>query len=194
MIGWTMVLGGILVTTACAAELVGVPGSSVQFPTPVERTVGGKQTTLVLTGTALRTKLLFNVYAIGSYLQQGVQVRNAEELAAVDAPKQLHLLMERDVDGPSMADAFKTAVRMNYPEPAFNDEVASLCDAIRAVSLKKHDAIYLTHVPRVGLHVQLVGKAEFTIKNPSFSRAIWDIYLGKVNLGETIKKGLTSRL
>jgi hypothetical protein len=40
----------------------------------------------------------------------------------------------------------------------------------------------------------VVNKGEFTIDNPAFSQAVWDIYLGKNNIGEGIKKGLTSRL
>lgn len=177
-----------------AGELVGVSGSSTQYPTPVDRKVGDRQVKMVLTGTALRTKLLFNVYAIGSYLEESVKVGSAEELASVDAAKLLHLYMERDVDGQTMADAFKTAIRANYAEPAFNDEIATLGESIRSISLKKHDSVYLTHVPRVGLHVHLVGKADVTIKNVAFAKAIWEIYLGKNNLGDGIKKGLVSRI
>ena len=61
-------------------------------------------------------------------------------------------------------------------------------------TVAKGDHIYLSHVPGVGLHCRIIGKAEFVIKNPQFSRAVWDIYLGKNNLNEAIKKGLVSRL
>ena len=46
----------------------------------------------------------------------------------------------------------------------------------------------------VGLHVAMPGKVDFLIKNPKFSKAVWDVYLGKNNVGEAVKKGLTSRL
>src|SRR6516164_1497251 len=102
-----------------ATELVGVRGSNTQFTTTMGITVGGKPVQLVLTGVALREKFFFNVYAIGSYVLEGAGVRTAEELAAVDKPKQLHLVMERDVSGTDIAEAFVVAIRQNYPTPAF---------------------------------------------------------------------------
>jgi hypothetical protein len=147
-----------------------------------------------LTGVAMRTKLFVNVYAIGSYVQEGVKVGSAEELAAVDCAKRLHLFMERTVDGKDLAEAFRAAIRMNYPEPAFNDEVATLVQHMQGTSAARGEHIALTHIPGVGLHCIVVGKTDFVIKNPRFSQAVWDIYLGKKNLGENIKKGLTSRL
>src|SRR4051812_7807450 len=113
-----LILGGAV----HASDTVGVPGSGTHYSTQVDANVGGKAVKLTLTGTALRTKLVFNVYAIGSYVQQGVSVKSAEELAAVDCAKRLHLVLERSVDAKDMAEAFRTAVRMNYPEPAYKEE------------------------------------------------------------------------
>jgi hypothetical protein len=56
------------------------------------------------------------------------------------------------------------------------------------------DHIWLTHIPDVGFHCEMVGKTQFTIRNKGFSQAIWNIYLGPNNLGEAVKTGLTSRL
>jgi hypothetical protein len=33
-----------------------------------------------------------------------------------------------------------------------------------------------------------------TIPNDKFARAVWEVYLGRKNLGSSIKTGLTSRL
>jgi hypothetical protein len=193
--GRNLTLAALVALGAVAsAQTVGVPRSGVQFPVKVTAGVAGKPVTLVLTGAALRQKLFVNVYAVGSYLQEGVKVRSAEELAAVEAPKRLHLVMERTVDGQDLAGAFRAAIRMNYPEPAFAREVDTLSQFLRSTALQKGDHIHLTHVPGVGLQCSLAGKADFLIKNPRFSRAVWDIYLGKKNLGEEIKKGLVSRL
>jgi hypothetical protein len=185
-----MVTGGI----AAADEMVGVPGTGTQFPTPVDATIAARPVRLVLTGTALRQKFYFNVYSIASYLEEGARAASAEELAEIDRPKRLHLVMERTVDGNNMAEAFRAAIRMNYAEPAFAEEVDRLAQMLRNDTARKGDHIILTHVPGVGLQVSLAGKVDFLIKNPRFSRAIWDIYLGKQNLGESIKQGLVSRL
>ena len=178
---------------ALAAELVGVRGSDTRFTTAVESTAGGTPVKLVLTGVALRQKFLFNVYAIGSYVREGAGVRTAEELAAADCPKCLHLAMLRDVAGKDVAEAFFTSIRANYAEPAFQTELAALYDLLKEDAAHKGDHIWLTHVPGVGLHVDFAGKP-FTIRNPAFSRAVWEIYLGRNNLGEPVKRGLVSRL
>jgi hypothetical protein len=157
-------------------------------------TIGDKPAHLILTGVALRQKFFFNVYAIGSYVLEGAAVHSAEELAAINVAKQLHLVMERDVSGNDIAEAFLVAIRQNHPTPEFNDEVTRLIDMIRNIDFKTGDHIYLTHQPGIGLRCNVVGKGDGTIENPDFSRAIWDIYLGANNLGEGIKKGLVSRL
>jgi hypothetical protein len=102
--------------------------------------------------------------------------------------------MERDVDGKDMAEAFKAAIRMNYPAPAFERELTMLTDYMRNHPVKKGDEVLLTHVPGVGLHVKLPGQGQIMIDNPAFPHAVWNIYLGKNNLGDAIKRGLTSRL
>ena len=179
---------------AAATEIVGVRFSDTHFTSTMTITIDDKPVKLVLTGVALRQKFLLNVYAIGSYAIEGSGVHTAEELAALDRPKQLHLVMERDVDGRDFAESFLVAIRQNYPTPAFNAEVDRLIEKMRDVDLKKGDHIYLTHLPGVGLRCNVVNKGDFTIDNPQFSRAVWDIYLGKNNVGESVKKGLILRL
>ncbi len=176
------------------AENVGVEGTSTQFPNPVARNIGGKEVRLVVTGAAMRTKYLFQVYAIASYVQEGFRAPSAEALATADCAKQLHLVMERDVDGKDMADAFFGAIRMNYPAPAFQNELNNLMAYMKANPVRKGDQIFLTNVPGRGLHVVVAGKTEMMIENVGFAHAVWEIYLGRNNLGNDIKRGLTSRM
>lgn len=190
----TLALMGLCGSMVLAVELVDVSGSGTRYATSMEGQIGDRKVNLVLTGTALRKKLFVNVYAIGSYLQEGAAVRGPEELAAVDCAKRLHLVMERDVSGKDMAEALRSAIRQNYPAPLFNDEIKALVECIQARDVRKGDQVWLTHVPKVGLQIHLVGATDLTIKNAGFSRAVWDIFLGKNHLGETIKKGLVSRL
>ena len=176
------------------AENVGVEGTNTQYANPVMRKIGGKDVKMVVTGTAMRKKYLFSVYAIASYAQEGVRAPSAEALAAADCPKQMHLVMERDVDGKDMAEAFFGAIRMNYAAPTFQNELNTLMEYMKANPVKKGDQVFLTHVPGRVLHVTVIGKTEMMIGNVAFARAVWEIYLGRNNLGNDIKKGLTSRL
>lgn len=181
--------GGVMAT-----EVVGVPGGCTRYPVEFETSIGGKAVKMTLTGTAMRTKLIVNVYAIGSYVVKGSSIKTAEELINADVAKRLHLVMERSIDGKDLAEAFRAAIRMNYSEPTFNDEVAAMTQYMRSSTARTGDHIYLTHVPGIGLRIDVAGKADFLIKNVAFSKAVWEIYLGKKNLGDSIKKGLTSRL
>jgi hypothetical protein len=72
--------------------------------------------------------------------------------------------------------------------------ILALRQFMRGQEARKGDHIVLTYVPGVGLRCELAGRAEVLIKGGQFHRAVWDIYLGKNNLGEEIKKGLASRL
>src|SRR5262245_1226343 len=97
-------LTAALVTTAAADEPhVGVAGSAAKFPPAAEVAVNGKPVSLVLTGTGLRRKLV-KVYAVASYVQADAAVQTAEQLIAADTVKRLHLILERDLDGPRIAD------------------------------------------------------------------------------------------
>jgi hypothetical protein len=192
---WLAILAlGLGAAGVMAAEMVGIRGSRTQYVTEIDTTVDGKEVHMMLTGTALRTRFIVNVYTVGSYLKAGTEIKTPEDLAAADIPKRLHLIMERDVAGPDMAEAIKNSIRANYPEPAFNDELSNFLEQLKTMNLKKGDHVLLTHVPGVGLTANVAGKHDFIIKNPKFTKAVWDIYLGKKNLGDDIKTSLTSRL
>jgi len=185
---------GLLVGATEGGETVGVPGSDTRYETVIESKIAGQKVKLRLTGTAMRKRLIFNVYAVGSYIEENSKPSSAEELVALDVPKQLHLVMERDVAGKDVAENFRAAIRANYPEPQFQEEIRALTDYLASQTIRRGDHIWLTHVPGVGLNVILVGKAERTIRNPKFARAVWDIYFGPNNLGPEVKRGLLARL
>jgi hypothetical protein len=176
------------------AETVTVSGSDTTYETSIENKIGSKSVKMVLTGAALRKKLVFSVYTVGSYLEDGAGVHTAEELAAKDCPKMLHLVLERDVRGKDMAEATEAAIRANYPTPQFAEEIKMMVEQMGKIEIKKGDNVRLTHVPGKGVSVSVEGKLELFIESATFHRAIWDIYLGKNNLGDGIKKALVSRL
>jgi hypothetical protein len=179
---------------AALAETVSVDGSDTSYETQIEPTVGGKAVKMNLTGAALRKRLVFKVYTIGSYVECGNGARSAEDLASADVPKQLHLVMERDVGGAELADAVEKAIHKGRGDDAFRDELKSLHETMKALELKKGDHVRLTNVPKKGIACDVAGKKQLVIENPDFSRAVWEIYLGKKNIDDDIKKALVSRL
>jgi hypothetical protein len=188
-----LALIGLMCPWAVATDWVSVEGSTNHYPTSVMVKVGNQEVALSLTGAALRKKYFFSIYTIASYVVPGAAIDSPESLITVNCPKQLQLVMERDLSGAELAEAFTAAIRMNHGVPTFDQELASLTEYLKPLKVVKGDHIYLTHVPGVGLHCEVVGKAETTIANVAFAQAVWEIYLGKINLGDDIKKGLLSR-
>ena len=183
----------MLAASARADDMIAVSGSSVQYHAKITSTVADKKYEMKLTGAALRKKAFFSVYAVGSYVQNDFAGDSAEDLAKADTMKQLHLVMERDVDGKDMAKAFQEAVRANYPNE-FTDEIKKLRDIMQAHNARKGDHVWITHIPGYGIHINLVGKKAEHIAGVNFGKAVWEIYLGPKNVGEAVKNGLVSRI
>ncbi len=188
------VLIGLLVIVSVAGARGKSAGGDPQFAATVSTRIGDTPVRLVLTGTALRTKYRFRVYTIGSYVQEGIRVGDANTLARMDAIKQLHLIFERDIDGATIASSFRESIGMSHPAPAFAPELASLERYFLAHPVNQGDHIRLTNIPGTGLVVQINAQRGMVIPGAEFARAAWGTYLGPKNLGVAIKSGLTSRL
>lgn len=189
-----VLLIGFVSVKSPAAEPVAVKGSSAKYPPAVSIMVGEKAVKLNLTGTGLRTKLGFGVYAIASYLEDGARARTAEELMKTDSVRAIHLVMERDVQPRDFVDAFKTAIGKNHPADKFKGEFTELLTAVGDKALKKGDHIVLVATAATGVRIQVVGKVDVTFKNAAFADALWEVYLGARPLDEKLKRGLVEML
>ena len=149
---------------------------------------------MMLTGSAVRTRSIFKIYAVESYVELGLKVRTPQDMIALDRPKQLHILMLRNVAGPDMAEAFTAMLRSNHPEPAFDEEVKTVANILRGRTAHKDDEIWFTHIPKVGFQCRDAAGAVHLVRNVDFSRAVWENYFGKNNVGENVKRALLSRL
>jgi hypothetical protein len=177
-----------------AGETVSVHDSQVRYPVRDEITLGYKPVQLVLTGAAVRKSHGLSVYAVASYVQVGTKAKSAEQLVAADAVKVMHVVLERNLDGPTMFAGIRTGIRLNHASDAFAAELGQLERLLRAHDLAKGQHILLTYIPKVGVRCEAVGKADATINSPAFAKAVWEIFLGRNNLGDPVKAGLTSRL
>jgi Chalcone isomerase-like len=184
-----LLCGGVVV----ASDMVGVSGSKARFPARIEVPNGGKPVKLALTGTALRSRTIINQYAVASYLQEGVKAKTADQLAAADAYKVLHLIIETDLNSKELADAIGAAIRNNGAK-GFTSELQQLRIILGEQTLKSGQEIVLTWLPKSGVRFQVKGKTDVPIANPAFARALWDAYFGSSHQGDSVKAGLTSRL
>lgn len=182
-------LGGVAV-----AEDIPVQGSDTRFPAKMEVTVSYQPVRLTLTGAALRKSRGINVYAVASYIQDGAKAKSAEQLVAANAVKVLRVVLERNVDGPTIFEGIRKGIRLNHSLDAFPAELGQLERLLRGMDMPKGQAIMLTFLPQTGLRCQVVGKADITVKNLTFAKAVWEIYFGRNNPNEALKTSLISRL
>jgi len=174
-------------------KMVVAPGTKVEYPTTIRESVGDKPVLMKLTGTGLRSKAIFSVYAIASYVADAATVKSPAELAAADVPKRLHLVMEREVSGKDMSDNIRAGIAGNHPGE-FAEELKALDEYCKKLTLKKGQHVRLTHTPGVGLNALIGEDQALEIANVKFANAIWEIYLGKKPLNDKLKKSLTSRM
>lgn len=178
---------------ASASETVGVNGSNARFPAAIEVQAAGQPVRLSLTGAAVRKKAFITLYTIASYLQDGVAAKTADQLAAANGFKVLVLVMERDVDGRDMVDGIRAGIRLNHPADAFAPELARIGQVLQAMRLQKGERVTLIAAPGAGLRCHVAGKTDAVVGDAAFAQAVWDIYLGRNNVGDAVKSGLVSR-
>lgn len=189
---WSVAL--LAATSASADEkMVAAPGTKVEYPATIRESIGDKPVAMKLTGTGLRTKAIFNVYAIASYVAEAAAVKSPAELAAADVPKRLHLVMEREVSGKDMSDNIRAGIAQNHPGE-FAEELKALDEYCKKLTLKRGQHVRLTHTPGIGLNALIGEDQALEIANVKFANAIWEIYLGKKPLNDKLKKNLTSRM
>jgi hypothetical protein len=157
-----------------------------------ESDIGGQKVKLVKTGQAIRKKAIFNVYSVACYVEEGAKIRTAKEMVDADCPKMLHLVMLRAVTGKSMSESLVSILRQNHPAPAFAKELQALREKMITADANLGDHVLIIHVPKVGLKFQRVGDDEVVIRDVAFSKALWENYFGKHNLGDEVKNGLLS--
>ena len=189
-------IGTAIATPAAAAGRARVKGSDVTYAREVTRTIGGQSAALRLTGTALREKAFFNVYAIASYVAADHKPNGATALAGADVPKMLHLVMERDVDGEDMAEAIEDAIKKTHGGK-FRSEISKVNRLLSSSEAVEGESLIFVHVPGTGLECVRKGgekPGSLTVNSVDFARAFWDIYLGPKPVTGDMKRALARSL
>jgi hypothetical protein len=148
---------------------------------------------LALNGAGVRTRLFFQVYAIGLYLPQKGSTPAA--ILAQPGPKRVAIHMLRDVGADTFTAALADGIRANHSEvdaKALEPRIQELSAIMAEIKeAKKGMAIALDWLPASGT-VMLVngtprGKA---ISGEDFYRALLRIWLGEQPVQEDLKKAL----
>ena len=179
-----LLLALLLPLSVAAAEVAGV---KIDDKTRVENS------DLALNGAGVRTRLFFQVYAIGLYLPQKGSTSAA--ILAQPGPKRVAIHMLRDVGADTFTEALADGIRANHSEAesrALEPRIKELGAIMAEIKeAKKGMAIALDWLPASGT-VMLVngaprGKA---ISGEDFYRALLRIWLGDKPVQDDLKKAL----
>lgn len=153
--------------------------------------VGGKD--LKLNGAGMRTKVIIKVYAAGLYLTD--KKTSMAEIAALDGPRRVTLVMARDVSSDSFGSAFMDGLKENNSVAERNaivTQVGKFGEMFAGVpGLKKGDVLHIDWIPGSGTTCELNGKKLVeNVPDVAFYNAILRIWMGENPVDRSLKSAL----
>jgi hypothetical protein len=173
----------LIALPASAAEVAGVR---------LEEHTNVASTDLVLNGAGLRRRLVFQVYAMGLYLQQ----KTTEAAAVLKLPgaKRVAMHMLRDVPAEQFSDALADGIRENHSEAdakALVPRLMQLVSVMAEVKEAKKGMLIALDWTGVGTQVLIDGKPHGRpIPGEDFYRALLRIWLGEHPVQDDLKRAL----
>lgn len=166
--------------------------ADVKFPNTVQ--VAGQN--LLLNGAGVRYKLLFKVYAAGLYLP--TKVATTEAVLAERGPRQMRVVMLRDVDGNELGKLFTKGIEANVARAELSKSISGIVQMgeifSRRSTLKQGDSFAIEWVPGTGTVVLVNGKPEgVPVPEPEFFSAMMAIWLGKSPADAKLKDALLGK-
>jgi hypothetical protein len=178
---------------ATTTEILPVAGDGSFVPV-VQTKINGKPTKMQLTGTAVRKAIGLKFYRIAGYCDVGHDPDDVDELASADVPKQLILVLERDIPENVLRRSFQMAFDANDPEKKYTADITKLLDHVMAEPLKKGDQITLTHLPQVGVECRVGDDEPLRVAVPLFAHVVWNVYMGPNGVCPVLRAGLGKHL
>jgi hypothetical protein len=182
---------GLSLPFGASAQTTEVAG--VKFADSVQ--VGASR--LQLNGAGVRYKLVFKVYAAGLYLTE--KAATPEAVLAAPGPKQLQIVMLREIDANELGRLFTKGMEENAPREEFSKSIVGIMRMSDIFSSRKKlvagESIAVQWVPGVGTIILVNGKpAAEPVKEPEFYSALMKIWFGKSPADARLKDALLGRV
>jgi hypothetical protein len=186
------------------AQTVTEPGSGVAFPLTLAAADGSGDHALMGTGLRTKTMLKVKVYAFGLYVDSAaaraalapyagkdLRTLQKDETFYGDLVKHtfgatLRLVMTRDVDGETMAEAFDEALRPRVVRaaaelnmPGGEEALATFRGYFGVSEMTKTSELVFTCSPDGTLASRVKGEDKPAIASPALCWALFDVYLGR---------------
>jgi len=143
-----------------------------------------------LTGSAVRVKTVafidVKVYAISHYMKQLPPSKSKQAVIEMDTSKKFVWTMKRDVDNEKIQTALKDAFAMNGYGDAGN--IATFTGAFKGELKEKGQVSIVYDADKKETSVS-TGSGSATVGGVDFMKAVWSIWLGKIdqpNLGDQL--------
>jgi hypothetical protein len=184
----------VLIATSGPALADEYEEGGVTFEPTITVSFEGDEHALRCTGTALRKKFFFKVYAAAAYLDEGTEAGDdpGATYVSADAPKRIHLQMLRDVDSEKIVSSIDEAFEKcaTTPLAEIESERVAFREAFSMPKLLKGQDIRFTWIPGAGLQITVDHEMLDTISSPAFAKSFFEIYFGPEPVDDGIKKGL----
>ena len=147
---------------------------------------------LVLNGSGIRKRVIFEVYSIGLYLPK--KVASAQEAIAAPGPKRIDIRMLRDVSAEQFSSALAEGIRENHSEAearTLEPSVKQLVAVMAEVQEAKKGMLISLGWDGKATQLRIDGKSVGApIEGEDFYRALLRIWLGDKPVQEDLKKAL----
>jgi hypothetical protein len=173
----------LLPLSVAAAEVAGVK---------IDDKARVENSEVVLNGAGLRTRLFFQVYAIGLYLPQ--KSPTAAAVLGQPGPKRVAIHMLRDVGADTFTEALADGIRANHSEAearALEPRIQELSALMAEIKEAKKGMTIALDWTGAGTQLLVQGKpAGRPIAGEDFYRALLRIWLGDKPVQDDLKKAL----
>jgi hypothetical protein len=181
----------LLAALPALGEVIIEKNSKTEFPTEITMSdAAGAEYALRATGTGLRKKFVFKVYAACFYVDQEVEFDASPQETAIngDFAKGIVMHFLRDVDSNKIAGAFTEGIRKTLAEG--HDEAVDAFAAMFSEKVMKGETIELDYLPGSGLSARQAGADLGRIDDPAVIAAIWATWFGEKPISGDLKHGL----
>jgi hypothetical protein len=179
-LGWLL---AITVLTAQATEVHGVK---------LDDSVKLGNSTLVLNGAGIRTKLMFKVYVGALYLS--AKMTDAKSIIMDTGAKRVTLHMLRNLSAEKLVHALDEGLEANNSA----NDLATIETQLKSFrqqmtnggAVKEGDVLELDYIPSKGTQASLNGKILGTTEGENFNQALLKVWLGEHPVDDDLKKAM----
>jgi len=177
---------------ALPAEVIVEKDSGQEFPATLtlNDALGGEAVTLRATGTGLRKKAWFKVYAACFYVRADVDPGDDPYTSFIndDYEKVIVMRFLRDVGADKIAGAFREGIRKTLPEG--HDDAVDAFVGLFTSPVQNGQELVLRYAPGQGLSAEQGGRPLGRLADPAVIAAVWATWFGDEPISKDLKQGL----